>query len=105
MIQFELDDVQRGRIIVQSWRELKGGDNWEGSMLVSLAVVLITIILAAEPAIAGIACDDRGCRKVRPGCQILSGYGGRDRIRCNRPPNLQPTTGRPQQTPQPKSSR
>ena len=74
-------------------------------MLLSLAAFLITIVLAAEPAIAGIACDDRGCRKVRPGCQILSGYGGRDRVRCNRPPNLQPAAGGLQQIPQPKSSR
>ena len=72
---------------------------------VSLGAFFVILVLSAEPALAGIACDDRGCRRVRPGCQILSGYGGRDRVRCNRTPNLQPATGRPQQNPQPKSSR
>jgi hypothetical protein len=70
-------------------------------MPVSLAAILVILVLATEPAIAGIACNDRGCRVVRSDCQILSGYGGRDRIRCNRGQNL-PATGRPQQNPQPR---
>jgi hypothetical protein len=74
-------------------------------MPVSLAAILVILVLAAEPAIAGIACNDRGCRVVRSDCQILSGYGGRDRVRCNRGQNLQPAAGGPQQNPQPKSSR
>ena len=74
-------------------------------MPVSLAAILVFLVLAAEPAIAGIACNDRGCRGVRSDCQILSGYGGRDRVRCNRGQSLQPAAVRPQQNPQPKSSR
>ena len=74
-------------------------------MPVSLAAILVILVLTAEPSIAGIACNDRGCRVVRSDCQILSGYGGRDRVRCNRSQNLQPAAGRPQQNPQPKSSR
>jgi hypothetical protein len=74
-------------------------------MPVSLAAILVILVLAAEPAIAGIACNDRGCRVVRSDCQVISGYGGRDRVRCNGGQNLQPAAGRPQQNPQPKSSR
>ena len=73
-------------------------------MPVSLAAILVILVLAAEPAIAGIACNDRGCRLVRSDCQILSGYGGRDRVRCSGQ-NLQPAAGRPRQNPQPKPSR
>ena len=41
-------------------------------MPVSLAAILVILVLAAEPAIAGIACNDRGCRVVRSDCQVIS---------------------------------
>ena len=61
-------------------------------MPVSLAAILVILVLAAEPAIAGIACNDRGCRVVRSDCQILSGYVGETEFdaiavkTCNPPP-------------------
>ena len=61
-------------------------------MPVSLAAILVILVLAAEPAIAGIACNDRGCRVVRSDCQVISGYGGETEFdaiavrTCNPPP-------------------
>jgi hypothetical protein len=78
-------------------------------LLATLATILVTLDALAAPAIAeevlwpsevkqtanelklaATACNRMGCREVRSNCEVRSGFGGNDRVRCNRGQALQP---------------